>query len=115
MKPGELLKRYREDKRLSQPQLAALASTSNQQISRLESGQRKLAEKWREILAPILGIQPEDLAPGAPFRSSEKRAAIKVIDEMTDEQVQVLLPFLQREVPPPERAGHSPKKARQNA
>lgn len=115
MRPGELLRKYREAKGLSQPQLAALASTSNQQISRLESGQRRLTEKWRAILAPILGVQPEDLAPDAPYRSAAKRAAIRVIDEMSDEQVQVLLPFLQREVLPPERAAHQPKKARHSA
>lgn len=46
---------------MSQPQLAALANTSQPQIWRLENSERKLSKEWAERLAPHLGVRPVDL------------------------------------------------------
>ena len=53
------LRHYRERKGLSQPQLAKLAETSVQNISRLERGDRQLTKPWAEKLAPHLGVGPQ--------------------------------------------------------
>lgn len=57
------LRRIREARGLSQPALAALARTSQQQIDRLEKGQRVLTAKWTRRLAPLLGVQPHEIEP----------------------------------------------------
>lgn len=60
------LRAFREAKGLSQNELASFAGTSQPQINRLESGQRKLSKEWAERLAPHLGISPEQLLFGPP-------------------------------------------------
>jgi len=55
------LKELRELRHLSQAQLAALAGTSQPQIKRLESGERKLTKEWADRLAPHLGVRPEEI------------------------------------------------------
>lgn len=78
---------------LSQASLAGLVDSSNQQISRLERGERQFTERWRERLAPHLHIQPDDLKPGTPLISFIKREAIALIVGMNDDQVQRWMPF----------------------
>lgn len=43
---------------------------TNQQISYLESGSRKLTRKWAELVASALGVEPEDLEPQGPRQSA---------------------------------------------
>src|SRR5579871_4203030 len=52
---------WRKKRGLSQQELADLAGTSNQQISMLESGARRLTTDWMERLAKPLGITPAEL------------------------------------------------------
>lgn len=52
---------WRTKRGLSLEQLANSANTSNQQISRLEKGQRKLDIKWMRRLARVLEIAPWQL------------------------------------------------------
>jgi transcriptional regulator with XRE-family HTH domain len=42
-------------------QLAERVGTSFQQIARLETGDRRLAEVWMRKIAPALGVRPADL------------------------------------------------------
>ncbi|MEZ2131880.1 MULTISPECIES: XRE family transcriptional regulator [unclassified Sinorhizobium] len=53
------LRELRERQGLSQQQLAELAGTSQPQIKRLETGDRKLTKEWAERLAPHLQASPE--------------------------------------------------------
>jgi SOS-response transcriptional repressor LexA/DNA-binding XRE family transcriptional regulator len=53
------LRLYRDRAGLSQPQLAQLAGTSVQNVSRLERGDRQLTKAWAEKLAPHLGVGPQ--------------------------------------------------------
>lgn len=55
------LRALRESRQLSQARLAELAGTSQPQIRRLESGQRKLTKEWAERLAPHLQVSARDL------------------------------------------------------
>lgn len=48
------IRRLREEKKLSQAQLAELVGTSQPQIKRLEDGARKLTKEWAERIAPHL-------------------------------------------------------------
>ena len=59
------LRRIREAKGLSQPDLAKKADTSQQQIDRLEKGERRLTLSWARRLARALGpdVKPKDLNP----------------------------------------------------
>jgi transcriptional regulator with XRE-family HTH domain len=58
-----MLKEMREARGLSQPVLARLARTSQQQIDRLEKGQRRLTLPWARRLAPLLGVDAHELQP----------------------------------------------------
>jgi len=55
------LRELRERAKLSQAALAEKAGTSQPQIRRLESSQRKLTKEWAERLAPHLHVRPQDL------------------------------------------------------
>jgi len=57
------LRKLRQTRGLSQPALAKLAATSQQQIDRLEKGQRLLTLAWARRLAPWLGVPPHELEP----------------------------------------------------
>jgi len=55
------IRAYREAKGLSLDQLASLAGTSNQQISNLETGKRRLTVDWLRALSKALGCHPWSL------------------------------------------------------
>ena len=52
---------WRKKRRYSLERLAALAGTTNQQVSRLERGERRLTDEWMRRLASALGVNPADL------------------------------------------------------
>lgn len=56
-----MLRELREEKGLSQAELARLAGTTQPQINRLERSQRTLSKDWAERLSPHLGISAERL------------------------------------------------------
>ncbi len=58
-----VLKEMREARGLSQPVLARLARTSQQQIDRLEKGQRRLTLPWARRLASLLSVDAHELQP----------------------------------------------------
>ncbi|MBY0430980.1 MAG: helix-turn-helix domain-containing protein [Rhodospirillales bacterium] len=55
------IRELREQRGLSLEQLAARAGTTNQQVSRLEKGQRRLTDDWLRRLAEALQVHPVDL------------------------------------------------------
>ena len=50
------LKAWREHRRLTQAHLAEMVDTTGAVISLLESGDRRLSDKWLRRIAPALGI-----------------------------------------------------------
>lgn len=66
MPMGNRIKERRKAVGLTQPELAALANTTKNQIVKLESGARRLSDHWAERLAPHLKCKPYELfmAPG---------------------------------------------------
>lgn len=55
------IKELREGQGLSQEQLAKRVGTSQPQIKRLETGDRRLTEDWMRRVAKALGVRPADL------------------------------------------------------
>jgi transcriptional regulator with XRE-family HTH domain len=59
------IKELRDLAGLTLEQVAEKADTSFQQVQRLETGKRRLTEKWMRQLAPALGVQPHELMTGS--------------------------------------------------
>ena len=57
-RPAHYLRLWREYRRLTQEELAAKAGTTKGVISLLESGERRLSDKWLRRFAPLLKVQP---------------------------------------------------------
>jgi phage repressor protein C with HTH and peptisase S24 domain len=76
------LRKIRAATGLSQPALAKLARTSQQQIDRLEKGQRLLTLKWARRLAPILGVEPHELEPGGEFEMAQVLGYVGASEEV---------------------------------
>lgn len=58
VKTGNLLRAWREFRRMTQADLAEAFGTTPSVISLLETGERKLSPKWLHRLAPALGTSP---------------------------------------------------------
>jgi transcriptional regulator with XRE-family HTH domain len=76
------LRKIRTARGLSQPALATMARTSQQQIDRLEKGQRQLTLRWARRLAPILGVETYDLEPKGEFELAEVRGYVGAGEEV---------------------------------
>lgn len=59
--PFKKLRRLRKAAKLTQEKLAKLAHTSQQQITKLENGKRKLSVMWASRIAPHIGTSVESL------------------------------------------------------
>lgn len=57
------LREIRLQKGLTLEDVAKAADTSNQQILRLEKGQRRLTTGWIERLSKALGVSPSEIVP----------------------------------------------------
>jgi transcriptional regulator with XRE-family HTH domain len=62
--PPNRIAEIRSARGMTQQDLADLADTSNQQIGHLESGARRLTDKWMARLAPHLGVPASALMRG---------------------------------------------------
>ena len=91
---GGLIDHYlsqKGDKGWTQTYLADKIGRSPPEVNRWVMGERPLPEKERHKIAKVLGIQQEDLLPGAPMRSDVKRLYIREIDKMSDGEVRTKL------------------------
>jgi transcriptional regulator with XRE-family HTH domain len=70
--PNERLKMYREAAGLSQEQLGSMIGRHQSIIARMESGEIPTTAGMAATLAPHLGVEPQELFPGAP---GSRRAA----------------------------------------
>mgnify|MGYP000226750175 CR=1 FL=1 len=75
---GELEKKYRnrarqirETRSLSLQNSADACDTDSSNISRLETGDRKLNFEWMQKIAQALDCQPYDLLPNAPTLNAQ--------------------------------------------
>ena len=55
------LRAWREHRRMTQAQLAEAIDTTGAVISLLESGDRRLSDKWLRRIGPVLGVGPGHL------------------------------------------------------
>lgn len=65
-----MIKELREKHNLTQSELAEAVGTSQPQIKRLETGERKLTKEWAEKIGPRLGVTAEILMFGWPEDSA---------------------------------------------
>lgn len=64
------IKELREARGLTLDQVAEIANTTNQQVSMLENGRRRLTDNWMRRLAPAFGVGPSALMdPAEPAMS----------------------------------------------
>lgn len=63
MADGALLQKYRKSVGLSQAKLGELVGTSQQQIGKLEKGERPITREWARKLAVHLRVTENDLEP----------------------------------------------------
>jgi len=70
------LRRIREDRGLSQQELADKVGTSQAQIDRLEKSQRKMTTKWAKRLAPALECAWFDLVNEADLGFAKDEIAL---------------------------------------
>lgn len=61
------IRQLRQARKLTQEQLAEMCNTTQPQIKRLETGERKLTETWMRVLAKALGVRPADLLDTAAY------------------------------------------------
>lgn len=63
-KPMNRIKELREQRGWSLVETARRAETTDATISRLETGERQLTEKWLRVLAQVFGVHPAEILGG---------------------------------------------------
>ena len=82
----------RKAKGLTIKRLAELVGTSNQQISHLEKGHRRLTLEWMERIAEALECHPSDLLSGGTrLENDRERAMVELFRGLSDEQQEAFL------------------------
>jgi len=82
----------RKARGLTLKRLAELVGTSNQQISHLEKGRRRLTLEWMERIAAALECHPSDLLiGGTQLRNEKERAMIELFRGLSEEQQEAFL------------------------
>jgi len=59
------IRELRRSRGLTLEEVARRANTTNQQVHRLETGQRRLTTEWMDRIGTALGVRPADLLPAA--------------------------------------------------
>jgi len=87
------IKELRKAQGLTLKELADRVGTSNQQISHLEKGRRRLTLDWIERLAVALDCHPSDLLGGGATqpRNERERAMIELFRGLSEEQQEAFL------------------------
>ena len=96
------IRAFREAKGLSLDQLASLTGTSNQQISNLETGKRRLTVDWLRALSKALGCHPWSLV-GDELPGQFTTKDIQILDllrELKSGQQEAVLQLLKSFVAP---------------
>lgn len=86
------IEELRKARGLTLKQLADLVGTSNQQISFLEKGKRRLTVDWMTRISEALGCQPADLISGdIEIRNERERAMMEFFRGLSEEQQEAFL------------------------
>ncbi|KAA5604243.1 helix-turn-helix transcriptional regulator [Roseospira marina] len=86
------IREWRKARGLTLKQLAERAGTSNQQISHLEKGRRRLSLEWMQRLAEALDCLPSDLlADSSQPRNERERALVELFRGLSEEQQEAFL------------------------
>jgi len=86
------IRELRKERGLTLKRLADLVGTSNQQISHLEKGRRRLTVEWMERIATALECHPSELlVGGASVRNDRERAMIELFRGLSEEQQEAFL------------------------
>ena len=84
--------KLRKARGLTLKRLAELVGTSNQQISHLEKGRRRLTVEWMERIAEALDCHPFDLlGDGTHSRNERERVMIELFRGLSEEQQEAFL------------------------
>lgn len=95
------IRKLRDDRNLTQEELADLVGTSFQQISRLENGNRKLSQEWMHRIGRALGVPPATLMEtpemvGEFVDDPDELAWLRLYREMTPDERIMSLKLLSR-------------------
>jgi transcriptional regulator with XRE-family HTH domain len=95
------LKAWREHRHMTQAKLAEAIGTTGAVISLLESGERRLSDKWLRKIAPVLNTRPGHLLEFDPSDAASDILEIwsAIPDESRDQAREVLKAFRVK-VPP---------------
>ena len=86
------IRELRKARGLTLKRMAELVGTSNQQISHLEKGRRRLTLEWMERIAEALECHPSDLLIGSShLRNEKERAMIELFRGLSEEQQEAFL------------------------
>ena len=86
------IKELRKAGGLPLKKLAELVGTSNQQISHLEKGRRRLTLEWMERIAKALNCQPADLLGNfSQIQDEKERAMLELFRGLSEEQKEAFL------------------------
>lgn len=86
------IREYRKIRGLTLNQLAELVGTTNQQISHLEKGRRRLTLDWMERIAIALDCHPSDLIMGGTkIHSEQERVLVELFRGLSSEQKEAFL------------------------
>ena len=97
-RPQHYLRHWREFRRMTQGDLAEKADTTKGVISLLESGERRLSDKWARRLAPLLKVQPGWLLDHDPesLNGSVLEIWANIPQERHDQALEVLKTFAKK-------------------
>lgn len=85
--PANQIRKMRENRHLTQEQLAEKIGTTNQQIGRLENQERRLTWEWMQRIANALECHPIDLVETAPTTASdEERKLLETYRQLSAEE-----------------------------
>lgn len=113
----------RKARGLTLQEVATRASTTNQQISHLERGRRKLSYEWMERLASALSCHPLDLVHHPPEAASgcepvltpREQELLKLFRSLTDKEQEALWLAIQPMAGFVRRSSGSPRFERQGS
>jgi len=91
---GNRIKELREQRGLTQQQLADMIGTTKQQIGRLEGAKRRLSDQWVQKIAGALEVHPGELwaeVPAGEQLSPQEEAMLNLFRGLSEEQRQAWL------------------------
>ena len=97
-RPLHFLKEWREFRHLTQEALAAAVGTSKSVISLIESGGRKLSDKWARRLAIPLKVRPGWLLDQDPYEMSTSILEVwgSIPEDQQAQAIMVLKTFVKK-------------------